>query len=106
MGGVLKDYRVIAAIADVELNLRLFQVEIPPPAAVGQHGDFHLRMVFPADLREEMGHVVKIGMAVSDEQYFHGRMPPYLFFSVFYHNFCNSSDRALNCYRFFHFLTG
>ena len=64
---MLQNYRVVSAIEQVEARFRFFPMEIPPHAAMRQHGDGRFHPFRAADLREDLGHVVAIGMAIPDE---------------------------------------
>ena len=64
---MLQNYRVVSAIEQVEARFRFFPMEIPPHAAMRQHGDGRFHPFRAADLREDLGHVVAISMAIPDE---------------------------------------
>lgn len=63
----LKDDIVVVTMQDVEFDLRLLDVLGKSPAAESQHGDIAANVVFLGFFDKELGHIVDVSMAISDE---------------------------------------
>ena len=66
----LQDDVVVAAVLDVEADLRLLHVLRQMPSAKRQHHDVATDIVFQRLLREHLRHGVDVGVAVADEEDF------------------------------------